>query len=364
MHQASAILPSIREEVSGGTRGDLLGECLSLRPHPELPRRLADLSADEWSHLVDRSLWHGVAPLLHRRLRGEEGVDPVAASRLAAAYGESRDESARAHRELAAIAAAMAGEGITLVALKGAYLAEAVYGDPALRTLGDLDLMVRPHQVERAHAVLLGMGYRSGTAQDMVPVYGANHHLRPMSMPGTMEVELHWSIDATGVPVAGGPRASPFALDMDEVWAAVEPVRIAGAAAGALSVEHLLLHLSLHAVFHHGLNSSIRQFCDIAWTVRRRGGEVDWPLLVETAHRWRAAELVGAALGLAHELLGAALPPQAAALPKPRHPRLAAAMRRHVLLRPPRDSREHAEGRSLINPWLMRLTGMAGRGGH
>lgn len=366
MQLTADTLPSVRPEVSGGTRGDLLAACLSLRPDPELPRRLAELSAEEWSHLVDRSFWHAVAPILHRRLEGVEEVDPAAASRLAAAYGDNREESARAHRQLAAISAAMAAEGITVVALKGAYLAEAVYGDPALRTLGDLDLMVRPHEVERAHAVLHGMGYRSDTPQHLVPVFGANHHLSPMSMPDALEVELHWSIDATGVPLEGGPRASPFALDMDEVWAAVEPVRIAGAAAGALSVEHLLLHLSLHAVFHHGLNITLRPLCDIAWTVRRRGGEVDWPLLVETAHRWRAAEPVGTALGLAHELLGADLPAEARALPgwRPRHPRLAEAMRRHVLLHPVRETREYAECRSLLNPWLWKLTGMSGRGGH
>lgn len=362
MQQASALLPPVRQEVSGGTHGDLLGACLSLRPDPRLPECLADLTAEEWSHLVDRSLWHDVGPLLHLRLRDEDAVDPAAAARLRAEYERSREESARAHGELAAISAAMGAEGITPVALKGAYLAEAVYRDRALRTLGDLDLMVRPHQVERAHEVLRELGYRPFHAHHMVPVYAANHHHRPVGKPGCMDVELHWSIDATGIPVGGGPRASPFTLDMEEVWAAVEPVRIAGAAAGALGVEHLLLHLSLHAVFHHGLNITLRPLCDIAWTVRRRGAEVDWARLVETAHRWRAAALAGTALGLAHDLLGADVPPEAGALP--RDPRLAEAMRRHVLRRPPRATPEHAQGRELIDPWLARLTGMAGRGGH
>lgn len=53
----------------------------------------------------------------------------------------------------------LAGQGIDSLLLKGAALVRTCYDDPALRPMGDVDLLVRPDQFDQALALLLARGW-------------------------------------------------------------------------------------------------------------------------------------------------------------------------------------------------------------
>ena len=53
----------------------------------------------------------------------------------------------------------LAAEGIEVIVLKGASLVESVYGNPALRQMGDVDLLVREGDFKAAVDVLKKDGY-------------------------------------------------------------------------------------------------------------------------------------------------------------------------------------------------------------
>src|SRR5204862_1630752 len=55
--------------------------------------------------------------------------------------------------------AAFAAAGLAPLALKGPVLSERLYGDAALRRATDLDLLVRPDDLETALGVLRSLGY-------------------------------------------------------------------------------------------------------------------------------------------------------------------------------------------------------------
>jgi hypothetical protein len=84
------------------------------------------------------------------------------------------------------------------------------------------------------------------------------------------------------------------------------PAEIAGASVRGLSVEDLLLHLSLHLTYQHRLAIGVRNLYDIDAVIRRGG--VDWTRLVTTAREWGAERVTWLTLRLLQEIAGTPLP--------------------------------------------------------
>jgi hypothetical protein len=57
-------------------------------------------------------------------------------------------------RELASLLAMFADAKMEVAPLKGAWLSEHVYDDPAQRSMSDLDLLVRKQDVQKCHRLL------------------------------------------------------------------------------------------------------------------------------------------------------------------------------------------------------------------
>ncbi|HEX5727277.1 MAG TPA: nucleotidyltransferase family protein, partial [Longimicrobiaceae bacterium] len=258
------------------------------------------------------------------------------------------------------------------------YLAEAVYGDPALRLMKDLDLVVRPAGLRTAHRVLTGMGYAPhdeyGELETMLDgrlAIGSpswqhqvvrSLHLPSYLKPGAKRVEIHWSVDVLGRAPRSRELVSPFRIDMERAWARSEEVRLGGAPVRALALDDLLLHLATHAAFNHCFNVSLKSVCDFAWLLRRRGGEVDWDRLAAAARGQRADRFLLAALWLARDLLGAEAPlermdPDGSL---ERDADALRAARRHVLRGAPRHSPEWQATRAPILRWVVEVSGYAG----
>ncbi|MEW5919227.1 MAG: nucleotidyltransferase family protein, partial [Gemmatimonadota bacterium] len=135
-------------------------------------------------------------------------------------------------------------EGIEVILLKGAALANTIYPSFIERPMGDIDVLVRPEQSERAHAVAQTVGWTWDTAQFPSRRYAGHHHLPPLDDVGRtgVRLELH-----TGIAIDG----HPFALSFDELRARGHDVRVGTARATVPSGEHLLLHECVHFAWSH-----------------------------------------------------------------------------------------------------------------
>ncbi|MCX6844909.1 MAG: nucleotidyltransferase family protein [candidate division WOR-3 bacterium] len=266
----------------------------------------------DWDEVVDVAVREHVAPLLFKRLKGSDARDSVPADawkRLRRAYFTSGDRNMRLNRELRAVLQCLRSSGVKVIVLKGAYLAEAVYGDVALRPMCDNDLMVPQAELARAEAVLLDMGgvrrKQPGHAapapgaqcEDIEPGRRVAKHALPVFIRD-LAVELHWTI-------ANPP--GPVRVDAAGLWDRARPAAIAGVEVLALSSGDLLLHLCLHFCYQHRL-AGLRSFCDIAETINHFRGEMDWAQVVHSAREWRASRYVGLTLHLARSMLGAGVP--------------------------------------------------------
>jgi hypothetical protein len=110
-----------------------------------------------------------VAPLLYHRLKalGLESAETLAAlSVLRNYHRQNALRNLQFFAGLNPIVKALQAEKIPVIALKGAHLAQAVYGSIALREMNDFDLLVPPDRLARAGEILAAQGYRPSKPYD------------------------------------------------------------------------------------------------------------------------------------------------------------------------------------------------------
>jgi len=100
--------------------------------------------------------------------------------------------------ELARVGRLFAEAGIPLIPLKGVALSQELYSDPCIRSSVDLDIMVRPEDVDNAEKLLQQAGYRHafglrdmGERQKCHIIRTFHHHIYINDASG-VHLELHW----------------------------------------------------------------------------------------------------------------------------------------------------------------------------
>jgi hypothetical protein len=250
-----------------------------------------------WAALVPAAHRHGLAALLpvvlSKRLDVPERVREAAVAALRA----RAIDGLRGASELAGIADALQASGVIAVALKGPAFAQWLYGDLGFRRFSDLDLLVRPEDMDNAIAVLQTLGYgltRGMSAKTARAIYGALGAV-PLRRESGYPVDLHWRI----AHVRFGAALAP-----GEILDQSLPIAIAGRTIRIPSPTHAALFALLHAAKH--VWGTLELVYAIARLLRR--DDVDWlrvRQLVKDAHAWHGS---AAGLLLASELFRVALP--------------------------------------------------------
>ncbi|MBD0319780.1 MAG: nucleotidyltransferase family protein, partial [Gemmatimonadetes bacterium] len=90
-------------------------------------------------------------------------ADHPARAELRGDYLASLARHQRIRAELAPLVRAWSAAGIDVLVFKGFHLAEFVYPAPGARFHGDVDVVVRPGEVQRAREVVVAAGWRVAT---------------------------------------------------------------------------------------------------------------------------------------------------------------------------------------------------------
>jgi hypothetical protein len=193
----------------------------------------------------------------------------------------------------------LAEAGIPLVLLKGAAVAGAAWGDPALRAMSDLDAWIREEDLPRATERLRAMGF--------VEVELNPHRPRELKRLARVEIQLrlpgreHVLVELHASPFKGFWAQRAAAVDeagIRERTVAVGP----GRHARALAPEDQVLHLAFHLAAGQFVAAPLRGLLDIALVARTTA--VDWETVAERAAQWRLATLTWTVLDLAERLIG------------------------------------------------------------
>jgi hypothetical protein len=262
-------------------------------------QRLAELLRGvDWRRLFARAEQHGVLGQLALRL-GE-----VAESALPAEVAQGLLERHRAQvfstlkltAALFHVLELFAAKDIPGLVVKGPVLAIHAYGDPAMRSYGDLDLLVRQSDIRRATESLRAAGYLASiplSAIDGDRIPGQYLFSKP---DDHLIVELHNDFTL---------RYFPRRLPLEELFDRRVLVRLDAYEVPALAVEDELVYVCVHGATH--LWDRLSWIADIAALVTRQT-DMDWHRVRETATKVGAERMLHAGLYLASDLLHARLP--------------------------------------------------------
>ena len=183
---------------------------------------------------------YGLSPWLYHWIKVQGYGDRVPIDllkELRQDFSQHLFRSTMQQNEIREILAALADAGIAAILLKGADLGLRVYGDPALRTMSDLDLLLAPEDIPMAELVLGRLGYQVYSEhQDKRLIINEVCYSPPAGK--ILHVDLHWEIVAA---------CSFYYLPYRPLRAAAVPMDFYGIPALTLSPEHLLIHVCLHA---------------------------------------------------------------------------------------------------------------------
>jgi hypothetical protein len=201
----------------------------------------------------------------------------------------------------------LAARGLRSLPLKGAALAESLYDSVGFRPMLDADLLALDAWPDAVEALLVE-GYRAAVGSDHATAF-----VCPVS--GGI-LELHRSV--TSCP-------GLFPVDANGLWSRSLPAD--GPVSRLPSPEDLLVHLSLHASFQHGLVLSLVQWLDFRHFFAQRTVDVD--RVTAIASETGAVAALGLALRVAAVVVGAPVPVALlAATPLP--PRLRSWLERRI----------------------------------
>jgi hypothetical protein len=276
---------------------------------------LQHLPTADWDTITVTAIALGLAPLLHNSLQhAEHTVPPMALAKLAVTRQAHAQRNQAIADQLAELLTACAAHHVDALVLKGALLAPAIYPDPALRPMNDIDLLFRPDDLPRVGPILESLGYcGKHKSADFGP--GVTKHLstyrRAGSEGNTPNPYLSAHADRTIEP-HGSLEESWFGLKVDVtpgVWARAVPLTLHGQPAFRLSTADSLLHLAVHAVFHAIMGSSMFvQLYDIRQLLAVWGDEIHWPQLLSFTRTVRAQPFLYAGLYWANRLYRAPVP--------------------------------------------------------
>ena len=244
-------------------------------------------------------LLHHLGPWLHRKAQAliSSGLPPELADAFKGSFRSSVAACLAREAALRRILPLFSSSRAPVILLKGLYLQEHVYEDPALRPMCDVDFLVRSEDFARAQQVLEKAGLRAlvefpRTYPEVLLT------VVPYSRPGSFEppVDLH----------RGVRLLDSYIIDPVQLWSDAVAGAIHGQEVLFLSPEMNFIHLGMHSLTHGAL---VRDYLDLLVIIRRAG--LDWDRLLSLARSLRVERPLYWILRALHRLANEHIPVEA-----------------------------------------------------
>ena len=190
-------------------------------------------------------------------------------------------------------------ERIPYRVFKGPVLATSVYGNLALRTFEDADLLVPEENVAQAWSILIAEGY--------APLVDVDPRRCPQLLRydcqcqfinrenRSLHIDLHWHL---------AQASFNFHPTREQAWESEQIVTIGGRGVPTFGPEFSMIFLALHAARH--LWEGLSWVVDVAALMRNT--QLDWSRLLAQASALHVSRMVLISATLAHDLLQVPLP--------------------------------------------------------
>jgi len=186
---------------------------------------------------------HGVAPWIYKLTRDRPDLvlpDKISGE-LKADYYNSSAQSIHHESCLRRLAESLANRQIPMVVLKGIYLSEFVYRNPALRLMSDVDILVKEEDLGCTQELLTGLGFKLAidVPEEFQPhLYPSRPYLR--SGASREVLDLHSRL----------VLLDHYHLSSETVWKNSLEAEIFGFPVRILTPEMNFIHIAVHIPSH------------------------------------------------------------------------------------------------------------------
>ncbi len=252
----------------------------------------------DWDFLMELAEGHRVVGVLASRLKEMKfsGVPAGAREKLQNRMRAQHLFSLSMTADLFRILEIFAKTGIEALLLKGPVVSVLAYGDPAIRSYVDLDLLVRHEAVLEASRVMAGLGWEAGVPEAAI-LAGKIPGEYLFSRPGTKQmIELHTEKTF---------RYYPRPMRVNDLFARQRRIVFDGREVPTLSLEDEFVLNCIHGAKHFW--ERLMWSADVAAMVARHP-EIDWKRTREAAADVAAERMLRVALLLSESLLCVPVP--------------------------------------------------------
>ena len=271
----------------------------------------------DWEMLLERSVKQSMTPLLYRHLRSEatlwRRVPEAVRMQLQQIYHRNIQRNELLLAELDQLFAVFNTAEVPVMLMKELHLLHTIYPEIGLRPIGDLDLLVPPHDFERAKTMLRQAGYHPQLpANPFKDKYGFGYHF--VNHAKGSWIDLQWNLSQRDWAQSTS-GAHEFRAPIKEVWKHAQKDRLLESHIMRMSWEDMLFHLCVH-LEGHGFNEMI-QFCDMAEIIRQYRTAMDWRRFIDLARGAAMQGSVACSLEFVQKVLGVAAPAEVLAELRP-----------------------------------------------
>ncbi|MDO4269916.1 MAG: nucleotidyltransferase family protein [Eubacteriales bacterium] len=209
----------------------------------------AETGSIAWERLLSLTQFHRVGPLAYFGAKGLPEVPPAAAQTLTAAYYQEVFRQSQQEHAVRAIGDVLCEARVPHVLLRGALL-KSDYPEPAMRSMSDLDYLVRVEDYPAIQTAVERLGARH--------IHTDGGHFS-FQFPPQVMVEFHPALIYT---------ASPVGTAINPGWQYVRPE--SGPHVLELTEEGFYLNLLCHLAYHFAKGGTgVRSVLDV-WVYRHR----------------------------------------------------------------------------------------------
>lgn len=242
-----------------------LGEDSSALEHFYAWRSMINLADD-----FDRGSFR-LLPLLYANML-RFGLNDSLMGRLKGTYRRAWCEAQPRFEQASSVLALLQENGIETLLIKGIPLAISYYGNPTLRPMADLDVVVPHAKAAQAIALMQAAGWiRGPKASDEDLVF---HHAMQFFWPTGGELDLHWHV----LTECRSPEAD------EHFWRNAEPLMVKGVSTRQLGHTDMFLHSVIHGV-RWNAEPPIRWIADAAMVLRRADRQIEWSEILAFTQR-------------------------------------------------------------------------------
>jgi hypothetical protein len=274
----------------------------------ELTNRIKGLAAaiEDWHSVLAAGTAVRALPILHERLEAwaPEDVPGPVREQLRSAHMANAARNVRLAHQLDFVLTHLQQAGIPALTFKGVSLAHLAYSDPSLRVFDDLDIIVPPEDLSRAHGIVESLGY-----QEIMELPGAISRARHRRLQSRI-LRHHDGSHEVDLGCALLHDYFSCRLPRDAIWRNPYKINIAGHSLRCLRLEPLFLYLCAHGAKH--LWSRPTWSADIAGLLLRQADTIRWKEVWRLACMVDGERMIQLGTTLAEATYGAPVPTELA----------------------------------------------------